>query len=114
MKNSIMIRSGLRNNSGCESRRRVTVRWPTKAVTTSNKLLQRESIREAQQEEKAHPQRKKKMAHQKRAHPRKLERQTSVLYDGCRPVSLDASPCNSERREETQRKTQRTVKSSEE
>jgi hypothetical protein len=46
MKNSIMIRSGLRNNSGCESRRRVTVRWPTKAVTTSNKLLQRESIRE--------------------------------------------------------------------
>jgi hypothetical protein len=41
MKNSIAIRSWLRKSSGCESRNRVTVRWPTKAVTTSNKLLHR-------------------------------------------------------------------------
>jgi hypothetical protein len=40
IKNSIVIRSWLRKSS--ESRRRVTVRWPTKAVTTSNKLLRRE------------------------------------------------------------------------
>jgi hypothetical protein len=41
----------------------------------------------------AHPQRKK-MAHQKRAHSRKLEHLTSVLHDGCRTVSLEASPCS--------------------
>jgi hypothetical protein len=41
MKNTIMIRSWLRKSIGCESRRRVTVRWPMKAVTMSNKLFQR-------------------------------------------------------------------------
>jgi hypothetical protein len=41
-KNTIVIRSWLRKSSGCESRRRVTVMWPTKAVTTSNKLLREE------------------------------------------------------------------------
>jgi hypothetical protein len=41
MKNSLVIRSWLRKSSDCESRRRVTVRWPMKAVTTSNKLLRR-------------------------------------------------------------------------
>jgi hypothetical protein len=41
MKNSIMIRSWLRKSSGCESRMRVAVMWPMKAVTTSNKLLRR-------------------------------------------------------------------------
>jgi hypothetical protein len=40
MKNNIVIRSWLRKSSDCESRRRVTVRWSMKAVTTSNKLLQ--------------------------------------------------------------------------
>jgi hypothetical protein len=30
MKNNIVIRSWLRKSSGCESRRRVTVRWPMK------------------------------------------------------------------------------------
>jgi hypothetical protein len=39
MKNSIVIRSWLRQSSVYESRRRVIVRWPMKAVTTSNKLL---------------------------------------------------------------------------
>jgi hypothetical protein len=39
VKNSITIRSWLRKSSGCESRMRVTVRWLTKAVTMSNKLL---------------------------------------------------------------------------
>jgi hypothetical protein len=37
-----------------------------------------------------------------------------VLHDGCRPMSLEASPCSPEPQEETQRKTQRSVKSSEE
>jgi hypothetical protein len=60
----------------------------------------------------AHPQRKK-MAQQKRTHLRKLEHQTSVIYVGCRPVLLEASPCSPEP-QETQRKTQRTVKSSKE
>jgi hypothetical protein len=41
IKNSIAIRRWLRKSSGCESRMRVTVKWPTKAVTTSNKLLWR-------------------------------------------------------------------------
>jgi hypothetical protein len=41
MKNNLMIRSWLRKSSDYESRRRVTVRWPMKVVTTSNKLLQR-------------------------------------------------------------------------
>jgi hypothetical protein len=41
MKNSITIRSWLKKSSGCESQMRVTVRWPTKMVTTWNKLLQR-------------------------------------------------------------------------
>jgi hypothetical protein len=41
MKNSITIRSCLRKSSGSETRRRVTARWPTKTVTTSNKLLRR-------------------------------------------------------------------------
>jgi hypothetical protein len=41
MKNTIAIRGWLKKSSGCESRRRVTVRWPMKAVTTSNKLLWR-------------------------------------------------------------------------
>jgi hypothetical protein len=41
MKNSIVIRSWLRKSSGYESRRRVIVRGPTKAATTSNKLLRR-------------------------------------------------------------------------
>jgi hypothetical protein len=39
MKNSITIRSWLRQSS--ESWRRVTVRWPTYALTTSKKLLRR-------------------------------------------------------------------------
>jgi hypothetical protein len=46
MKNSITIRSWLRKSNDCESRRRVTVRWSTKAVTTSNKLLWRGTVRE--------------------------------------------------------------------
>jgi hypothetical protein len=37
-----------------------------------------------------------------------------VLHDGCRPVSLEASPCSPEPQEKTQRKTQRSVKSGEE
>jgi hypothetical protein len=41
MKNSIVIRSWLRKSSGCESRRRVTIRWLMKVVTMSNKLLRR-------------------------------------------------------------------------
>jgi hypothetical protein len=45
MKNSLTIRSWLRKSSGCESRMRVTVRWPTKVVTTSNKILRREISR---------------------------------------------------------------------
>jgi hypothetical protein len=53
----------------------------------------------------AHPQRKKKMAHQKRAHLRKLEHLTSVLHDDCRTVPLEASPCSLEPQEETQSKT---------
>jgi hypothetical protein len=44
----------------------------------------------------------------------KLEHLISVLHDGCRTVSLDASPCSLEPQEETQRKTQMIVKSSEE
>jgi hypothetical protein len=39
MKNSIAIRSWLRKSSSSESRRKVTVRWPTYALTTSKKLL---------------------------------------------------------------------------
>jgi hypothetical protein len=39
MKNNITIRSWLRKSSSSESRRRVTVRWPTYALTTSKKLL---------------------------------------------------------------------------
>jgi hypothetical protein len=41
MKNSIVIRSWLKKSSGCESRRRVTIRWLMKVVTMSNKLLRR-------------------------------------------------------------------------
>jgi hypothetical protein len=41
MKNNITIRSCLRKSSSSESRKRVTVRWHTKAVTTSKKLLWR-------------------------------------------------------------------------
>jgi hypothetical protein len=41
MKNGIAIRSWLRKNSGCESQKRVTIRWPTKAMTMSNKRLRR-------------------------------------------------------------------------
>jgi hypothetical protein len=41
MKNSIVIRSWLRQSSSSESRMRVIVRWPTYALTTSKKLLQR-------------------------------------------------------------------------
>jgi hypothetical protein len=37
-----------------------------------------------------------------------------VLHDGCRPVSLEASPCSPEPQEKTQRKIQRSVKSDEE
>jgi hypothetical protein len=37
-----------------------------------------------------------------------------VLHDGCRPVSLEASPCSPEPQEKTQRKTQRSAKSGEE
>jgi uncharacterized membrane protein len=43
-----------------------------------------------------------------------VEHLTSVLHDGCRTVSLEASPCSLEPQEETQRKTQRTIKSSKE
>jgi hypothetical protein len=39
MKNTITIRSWLRKRIDCENRRRVIVRGPTKAVTTSNELL---------------------------------------------------------------------------
>jgi hypothetical protein len=45
MKNSIVIRSWLRKSSSSESRRRVTVRWRTYALTTSKKLLRRETNR---------------------------------------------------------------------
>jgi hypothetical protein len=41
MKNSIAIRSWLRQSSSSESRRRVIVRWSTYALTTSKKLLRR-------------------------------------------------------------------------
>jgi hypothetical protein len=41
MKNSITIRSWLRQSSSSESRRRVIVRWSTYALTTPKKLLQR-------------------------------------------------------------------------
>jgi hypothetical protein len=41
MKNSITIRSWLRQSSSNESRRRVTVRWPTYALSTSEKLFRR-------------------------------------------------------------------------
>jgi hypothetical protein len=41
MKNSIAIISLLRKSSGCESRRRVIVKGPSEAVTTSNKRLRR-------------------------------------------------------------------------
>jgi hypothetical protein len=41
MKNSIAIISWLRKSNSSESRRRVTVRWPTYVLTTSKKLLQR-------------------------------------------------------------------------
>jgi hypothetical protein len=58
-----------------------------------------------------HPPRKKKMTHQKRAHPRKLECLISVLHDGCRTVSLEAAPYSPEPQEESQRKTQKMVKS---
>jgi hypothetical protein len=71
-------------------------------------------MRARQEEKMAHPQRKKSMAHQKRAHLRKLELLTSVLHDGCRTVSLEASSCSPEPQEEIQRKTQRTIKLSEE
>jgi hypothetical protein len=54
----------------------------------------------------AHPQWRKKMAHQKRAHPRKMEHQTSVLHDFCRTVSLEASPFSLE----PQKKKERVVK----
>jgi hypothetical protein len=37
-----------------------------------------------------------------------------VLHDGCRPVSLEDSPCSPEPQEKTQRKTQRLVKSGKE
>jgi hypothetical protein len=37
-----------------------------------------------------------------------------VLNDGCRHVSLEASSCNPEPQEKTQRKTQRSVNSGEE
>jgi hypothetical protein len=49
-----------------------------------------------------------------RVHPRKWEHLINMLHDGCRTVSLEASPCSPEPREETQKKTQRTVKLSEE
>jgi hypothetical protein len=45
MKNSIAIRSWLRQSSSNESRRRVTVRWPMYALTTSKKLLRRRTNR---------------------------------------------------------------------
>jgi hypothetical protein len=41
MKNSITIRSWLRQSSSSESRRRVKVRWPTYALTMSKKLPRR-------------------------------------------------------------------------
>jgi uncharacterized membrane protein len=41
MKNSNAIRSWPRKSSSSESRRRVTIRWPTYALTTSKKLLRR-------------------------------------------------------------------------
>jgi hypothetical protein len=37
-----------------------------------------------------------------------------VLHDGCRPVSLEASPCSPEPQEKTQWKTQKSVKLGEE
>jgi hypothetical protein len=104
MKNSITIKSWLRKSSGCESWRRVTVGWPAKSVTTSNKLPRGGISQRGGSTGGAHHQWKKKMAHQKRAHLRKLEHLTSVLHDGCRL----------EPQEEPQRKTQRMVKSSEE
>jgi hypothetical protein len=115
MKNSITIRSWLRKSSDCESWRRVTVRWLIKAVTTTNKLLRRGiSQRGGLNKRRWHILNEKKMAHQKIAHPRKLKYQTSVLHDDYRTVPLKASPCSLEPPEETQKKTQRTVESSEE
>jgi hypothetical protein len=55
-----------------------------------------------------HP--KRKMTHQKRAQLRKYEHLTSVLHDGCRPVSLEASPCSLK----PQEKTQMSIKSGKE
>jgi hypothetical protein len=37
-----------------------------------------------------------------------------VLHNGCRPMSLEASPCSLKPQEKTQRKTQRSIKSGEE
>jgi hypothetical protein len=39
---------------------------------------------------------------------------TIVLHNSCRTVSLEVSPCSLKPQEETQRKTQRMIKSSEE
>jgi hypothetical protein len=50
------------------------------------------------------------MAHQKIAHLREQEHQTSMLHDDCRTVSLEASPCSLEPPEKTQKKTHRIVK----
>jgi 3-deoxy-D-arabino-heptulosonate 7-phosphate (DAHP) synthase len=76
-------------------------------------LERNQSERRTQQEEKmTHP--KRKMTHQKRAQLRKSEHLISMLHDGCRHVSLEASPCSPEPQEKTQRKAQRSVKSGEE
>jgi hypothetical protein len=98
MNNSITIRGWLRKSSVCESRRRVIVRELMKVVTTSNKLfwrgiswrggLNRRRIWLILNE--------KKTADQKRAHPRKVEHQTSVLHDCYRTVWLEASLCSLE------------------
>jgi hypothetical protein len=76
-------------------------------------LERNQSERRMQQVEKmTHP--KRKMTHQKRAQMRKYEHLTSVIHDGCWPVSLEASSCSLELQEKTQWKTQRSIKSSEE
>jgi hypothetical protein len=114
MKNSIAIRSWLRKSSDDESRRRVTVRCPTKAVTTSNKLLRRGISRRRglNRRRRWHILNERRRWHIRRELIRSWSIQqmcsTTVVK-----LSLEASLYSSEPQEETQRKTQRMVKLSE-
>jgi hypothetical protein len=114
MKNNIAIRSWLRKSSGYESWR-VTVRWPMKAVITSNKLLQRGISRRGG----LNWRRWHILTERRRWHIRiELIRESWSIWQACSTMaielSLEVSSCSPEQQEETQRKTQKKVKSSEE